>query len=176
MDDITITEPDSLEPTESLTLEITPGRHRSRVVMLVSTGVLVALTAVALVIGGLALSSASRAHSEEAKADHARRVLAGRARDATLARHDLEHRMTTMDGRLDALGTALDALAAAQNHSVDVANHGVDLYNQGDSGGATAVFAGDGAAALADQVQKDAAVQQAMRDAQQALEQLQEAL
>jgi hypothetical protein len=164
---------------EDLTVETvteTEPRRRGRagIVTVVIAGLLLVGAATFAVIGFQASSEASDQRDAAATATHERHELTGRA-------HAVEHQYThvkqvveAMPGRFTTLGRTVGDLADAQNHFVDVTNHGADLYNQNDVAGALSVYRGDAVAALDDMTAKHDAATRALKDAQAALQQLQE--
>jgi hypothetical protein len=147
---------------------------RARAVMLVATGMLIA---VAFVLGAVGSQARSKSSDERARARVAterRRALDHRGLVADRDLAETERAMSAVPQKFDALGTAMSANEVAEDHFTDVVNHGADLYNGGDLDGATALYQGEATAALADVAQRTAEVQQAWKDVQAALGALEE--
>jgi hypothetical protein len=145
--------------------------------------VLTVLTVVVLVGAGIAVALGVQARSS---ADDARARTVALQRD----RHESATRQDAADHTIDSINTAvakipptfnilgqtLDKVVAAQNNVVDTHNRGVVLHNAGNASGATAVYTGDGAAAVADFDAKAAAARTALANAVAAAHELEEAL
>jgi hypothetical protein len=147
-----------------------PGRGA---VMLIVAGLMLVTAIGATVIGFQSRSAAAHDRKLAAKISVRLRPLARRQRTLDDQRAEIDHFAHLVPTQIDKLIAALGKEEAAQRRFEATAADATDLLNRGDYAGATAIFRGDGAKAMADVVSRDEATVQEILDATDVLADLQ---
>ena len=149
-----------------------PARGHAALVAVVAVVVLLVAALVFVVIGAGARSDASSDHDRADALAARRATLVHQQARVDRQRIALRKLTNAVPSKVGALEAALTDVVAAQNRFIDVVNEAASRYANGDHAGAASALQGDGATTISQLSQRNQAVQQALQQAQAALDAL----
>ena len=152
-----------------------PARRGVGALMFALAALFVVVAIVLVVVGVNARSDASHDDDRTAALSAATRASAAKQRTIDHQREEIRALANTVTARANTLNTAFNDMVEAQNAFIDVVNRAAAADSSGNRAGVASAFQGDGAAALATMVEKNAAVQQAVAALNSALTRLEAA-
>jgi len=164
---VTITEARPYEPAAP-----PPTSSHAALVAVIAVVVMLVAALVFVVIGAGARSDASSDHDRADALAARRATLVHQQARVDRQRVALRKLTDAVPSKVGALEAALTDVVAAQNRFIDVVNQASSLYANGDHAGAASALQGDGATTIGQLSERNQKVQQALQQAQAALDAL----